>query len=186
MFRLMILHRVFGTTIAERCCAWPSDCPVWTIRRGGWHSTGPGEQILEGLRIQRQRRVRQEIRDHTLTHMSCLSLLGAVNFISLKGVDTTTLYWWRPGGRGLGSSTERTPSIYATRERHVNSERGEMVNITHHFWRWTRKRSMTQDPHHSSIRFWYMDGPRRNVCAVSPHTLCQSFDAYTYTRTRRS
>jgi hypothetical protein len=48
-----------------------------------------------------------------LSQMSCLSLVGAVNFISLNGVETTTLYWWRPGGRGLGSSTERTPSMYA-------------------------------------------------------------------------
>jgi hypothetical protein len=43
--------------------------------------------------------------------MSCLSLVGAVIFISRWGVDTTTLYWEIPGGIGFGSSTERTESM---------------------------------------------------------------------------
>lgn len=49
----------------------------------------------------------------TLYQISCRSFVGAVNFISRCGVDTTTLYGYRPGGYGLGSSTERTDSIYA-------------------------------------------------------------------------
>jgi hypothetical protein len=44
---------------------------------------------------------------------SCLSLVGAVNFISLLGVETMTLYWWRPGGIWLGSRTDLTLSMYA-------------------------------------------------------------------------
>lgn len=48
-----------------------------------------------------------------LSQMSCLSLVGAVNFISRWGVDTMTLYWCNPGGIGLGSNTDRTPSMYA-------------------------------------------------------------------------
>jgi len=48
-----------------------------------------------------------------LYQISCLSLVGAVNFISLCGVDTMTLYWYNPGGIGFGSKTERTPSTYA-------------------------------------------------------------------------
>jgi len=48
-----------------------------------------------------------------LNQISCLSLVGAVNFISLCGVDTITLYWYKPGGIGFGSRTDRTPSTYA-------------------------------------------------------------------------
>lgn len=48
-----------------------------------------------------------------LNQISCLSFVGQVIFISLCGVETITLYWHRPGGMGLGSSTDLTPSIYA-------------------------------------------------------------------------
>jgi len=133
-----------------------------------------------------QRQLRRGIRDNTLIQMSCLSLLGAVNFISLNGVDTTTLYWWRPGGSGLGSSTERTPSIYAVRTAHQLMEERETEGGAHRFWHWTRKRLMNQDPRHSSIRFWYTDGPRRTVCAVFPRGPCQLSDACIYTETRQS
>lgn len=49
----------------------------------------------------------------TLSQMSCLSLVSAVIFISRCGVEMITLYWNKPGGMGLGSSTDRTPSMYA-------------------------------------------------------------------------
>ena len=48
--------------------------------------------------------------------MSCLSFVGAVNFISRCGVEMMTLYWYKPGGMGLGSKTCRTLSIYAEKK----------------------------------------------------------------------
>lgn len=57
-----------------------------------------------------QAKLKIEYKILTLSQMSCLSFVGAVNFISRCGVETTTLYWWIPGGMGLGSSTERTAS----------------------------------------------------------------------------
>jgi len=50
---------------------------------------------------------------NAFNQISCLSFVGAVNFISLVGVETMTLYWWRPGGIGFGSRTDLTLSIYA-------------------------------------------------------------------------
>lgn len=48
MFGLMNLCRVFSTTSAKQH-TWPNYCPVWSIRRGGWRSSWPSEQILEGI-----------------------------------------------------------------------------------------------------------------------------------------
>ena len=62
------------------------------------------------LRKRRKEQIHQFL---TLSQISCLSLVGAVNFISLCGVDTMILYWYNPGGIGLGSSTARTESMYA-------------------------------------------------------------------------
>ena len=69
----------------------------------------------------------------TLYQISCLSFVGAVNFISRWGVDTIMLYWWIPGGIGFGSMTARTDSMYAgdTRQHII---RTNLLPDTHHSW----------------------------------------------------
>lgn len=55
------------------------------------------QKVLE--RLQKEAEVRSHARQQretigpTLNQMSCLSFVGAVNFISRWGVETITLYW---------------------------------------------------------------------------------------------
>ena len=67
----------------------------------------------------------------TLYQISCLSFVGAVNFISRWGVDTIMLYWWIPGGIGFGSMTARTDSIYARSIRQKIIRTNLLPNIRH-------------------------------------------------------
>lgn len=52
-----------------------------------------------------------EVASLTRYQMSWRSLVGAVIFISLCGVEMMMLYWCRPGGIGFGSRTDLTESI---------------------------------------------------------------------------